>query len=143
MDKKGRIAIPAKIRKYITPEANGTLVMTRSFDGNECIDLYPKDNFQEYAEKLRKLNKFDDRNALFLRMMLEKSDECEMDGQYRVSIPQSLIEFAGLESEVLILGVLDKIEVWNPETYKKYLESSEINFSKLAKEVMKSDAENS
>lgn len=137
MDAKGRIALPAKLRKNVSPDANDTFVMTRGLE--KCIDIYPMDNWKLYvADKLNKLNMFDPQDQMFMRLFLNDSSEDSYDSQSRLIIPKSLIEFAGIEKEVLIIGQFVKIEVWNPEHYNALVEKNSDKLTSIAKEVMSS-----
>ena len=113
IDAKGRISIPAKLRKQISPDANDSFVMTRGV--LTCIDIYPLNEWMQIEEKLLKLNQFQPDDVRFIRMITQYAVEDTMDSQSRILVPQNLIEYAKIEKEVLILGVLKKIEVWNPE----------------------------
>ncbi|MEO8399411.1 MAG: division/cell wall cluster transcriptional repressor MraZ, partial [Ignavibacteriaceae bacterium] len=123
VDAKGRISIPAKLRKHINAESNESFVMTQGTAA--CIDIYPLDQWQQFEEKLLKLNPFKPDEAKFIRMILQHASEDTMDSQSRILIPQNLIEYAKIDKEVLILGALKKIEVWNPKIYKTYLKETE------------------
>lgn len=136
IDSKSRISIPAKLRKYVKPEANDTFVMTRGIA--KCIDIYPYDQWKELEEKLSTLNSFNQKEAKFLRMFLQTASEDTLDAQSRLLIPQNLIEYAGIEKEVFILGAVKKIEVWNPVIYQNYLNERPESFEEIAEEVMKS-----
>ncbi|AFH49918.1 Hypothetical protein IALB_2215 [Ignavibacterium album JCM 16511] len=136
IDNKGRISIPAKLRKHISPEANDTFVMTRGL--SSCIDLYPMDEWLKIEEKLLQLNSFSESEARFLRMISQYASEDKMDSQARILIPQNLLEYAKIENEVLILGALRKIEVWNPKVFENYLNSSPESYEEIAAKVMAS-----
>lgn len=136
IDNKGRISIPAKLRKHISPEANDTFVMTRGL--SSCIDLYPMDEWLKIEEKLLQLNSFSESEARFLRMISQYASEDKMDSQARILIPQNLLEYAKIENEVLILGALRKIEVWNPKVFENYLNSSPETYEEIAAKVMAS-----
>lgn len=136
IDSKNRISIPARMRKFVNPEANDTFVLTRG--STRCILVYPMDNWKELVEsRLNKLNAFDPQEAKFLRLFLQEAFEDKFDSQFRLTIPKNLIDFAGIKNEVLILGVNRFIEVWNPETYEAYLKEVEQSYEEIAKEVMK------
>jgi MraZ protein len=136
IDSKGRISIPAKLRKYVNPEANDTFILTRGTA--RCIDIYPMDKWKELvANKLNQLNTFDPQEAMFIRMFLQEAAEDKLDSQSRLLVPKNLIEFAGIEKEVFILGAVKKIEVWNPEVYDKYLKENSTSYGEIAKDVMK------
>ncbi len=134
MDAKGRISIPAKLRKHVNPEAENTFVMTKST--NKCIDIYPLDNWKVIEEKLEKLNPFVPEQARLIRTMLQYTVDDTLDSQSRILIPTNLIEYAGIEKDVLILGVLKKIEVWNPKIFEDYMNNSDKSFEELAAEVL-------
>jgi transcriptional regulator MraZ len=135
IDSKGRISIPAKLRKHVSPEANDSFVMTQGTAS--CIDIYPLDQWQHFEEKLLKLNPFNPNEAKFIRMILQHASEDNLDSQSRILIPQNLIQYAEIENEVLILGALKKIEVWNPKIYKEYLNKSKETYEQIAAKVMK------
>lgn len=134
IDSKGRISIPAKLRKNFSPEANDTLVMTQGLGA--CIDIYPLDQWLLIEQKLNRLNLFKPKDAMFLRMFLQLATEDSLDSQSRILIPQNLLDYAKIEKEVLILGALKKIEVWNPKVYEDYLRQSNQTYEQIAQEVM-------
>lgn len=134
IDVKGRISIPAKLRKQMSPEANDSFVMTRGV--SSCIDIYPLNEWNQIEEKLLKLNQFQPDDVRFIRMFTQYAIEDTMDSQSRILIPQNLIDYAKIEKEVLILGVLKKIEVWNPKIYEDYLSQSPESFEQIAAKVM-------
>jgi MraZ protein len=136
IDSKGRIAIPAKLRKHISADANDTFVMTRGL--SSCIDLYPLDEWQKIEEALLHLNSFQPDDARFIRMFVQFAAEDVMDGQSRIMVPSTLITYAKIEKEVLILGALKKIEVWNPKVYEEYLLQSPQTYEEIASKVMAS-----
>lgn len=135
IDSKGRISIPAKLRKHIAAEANDAFVMTKGT--SKCIDIYPLDEWQLMEQKLLKLNPFNPDDAKFIRMFSQFASEDTMDSQARILIPQPLIEYAQIEKEVLILGALKKIEVWNPNIYEDYINQSTDTYEQIAAKVMK------
>lgn len=107
VDAKGRVSIPAKLRKYVNPEANDTFILTRGTA--QCIDVYPMDNWKELAaNKLNQLNSFDPKEAMFIRMFLQEAAEDKLDTQSRLIIPKTLMEYAGIEKDIFILGAVKK-----------------------------------
>jgi MraZ protein len=134
VDAKGRVSIPARLRKHINPEANDTVVMTQGT--SKCIDIYPYDQWQNVENKLLELNSFDPEHSKFIRMISQYATAAVLDSQSRILIPNFLLEYAGIEKEVLILGVLKKIELWNPAVYKEYIEASGDTYEQIAAKVM-------
>ena len=91
------------------------------------------------AEHLNKLNQFDPKEAMFIRMFLQEAAEDNLDSQSRLLIPKSLIEYAEIKNEVFILGAVKKIEVWNPDVYESYIKENLQSYEEIAKDVMKRD----
>ncbi len=135
VDSKGRVSIPARFRKYVNPEANDTFFMTRGIV--RCIDIYPQDYWrEEVLKRIDQLDDFDIEESTFKRMLLELAAEDKLDSQARLLVPRNLLEFAGIEKDVLILGQNKKIELWNPEAYDAHKKESEKPYSEIAKQVM-------
>jgi MraZ protein len=134
VDSKGRISIPARLRRHMSAEANDTFMMTRGTQ--TCIDIYPLDQWLVFEEKLNNLNQFKPDDIRFIRTLLQYASEDTLDSQSRILVPQPLIEYAKIEKEVLILGALKKIEVWNPRIFDDYLKQSEETYEQIAAKVM-------
>lgn len=135
VDTKGRVSIPAKLRKFVDPKSNDAFVMTRGT--TKCIDVYPMNFWEELVQsKLNQLNSFEPKEAMFLRMFLQQAAEDKLDSQARLLIPKNLIDYAEISKDVLILGAIKKIEIWNPQNYEKYLNTSELSYEEIAKQVM-------
>jgi MraZ protein len=134
IDAKSRISIPAKLRKHISPDANESIVMTKGL--SKCIDLYPLNEWQLIEDRLLQLNQFQPDDLRFIRMFVQYATEDKMDSQSRILVPQLLIDYAQIEKEVLIIGALRKIEVWNPKVYEEYLTQSPLTYEEIAAKVM-------
>ena len=134
VDSKGRVSIPAKLRKHVSPEANDSFVMTQGTA--TCIDVYPLDQWSRFEDKLLTLNPFKPNDAKFIRMILQHATEDTLDSQSRILIPQALLEYAKIQKDVLILGALKKIEIWNPDLYADYLKKAPETYEQIAAEVM-------
>jgi MraZ protein len=117
IEEKGRVAIPFRFRNLLSPKADGTLVITRGYDG--CLSLYPLDKWREFEEKLSKLPTADKRARILTRWFSSNAERVKIDRQGRIKIPQYLLDFAGLNKEAVITGALNRVEIWNPESYAK------------------------
>lgn len=133
VDSKGRINIPAKMRKNLSPEANNSFVITRGFE--QCIFVYPNDEWAKRETELGKLQQTNQKDRFFTRMLLQNATDVELDGQHRITLSKELMEYAKIDGEVFILGAFDRIEVWNPEEFKKYLESQQEDYLTVAEKV--------
>lgn len=134
VDVKGRINIPARLRRNLSAEANDSFMMTRGT--NTCIDLYPLDEWVKTEKELSALNLYDPQAAKFVRLTLQYAIDDKMDSQSRILIPQNLLNYAKIEKDVIIVGMLKKIEVWNPKIYDEYKDESEEPYEQLAAKVM-------
>jgi MraZ protein len=134
VDSKGRVAIPAKMRKAMSPAANETFTVTRGFE--DCIFLYPMDKWADIEEEIEDLNMYDREVRDFIRIIMMWADEVSLDGQGRISIPNPLLDFAELDDSALILGAYDHIEIWNPEQFNGYLNEQPDDYEALAESVM-------
>ena len=117
LEEKGRLFIPVKFRRGLSPDAEGSFVVTRGLDG--CLGVYPFDGWREVEKKLEEYSQWDARARGLVRWFSANAEVVKLDSQGRIKIPQHLLEFAGLEKEVIIIGVLNRIEIWNPEAYEK------------------------
>lgn len=137
VDSKGRINIPAKMRKNLSPEANNSFVITRGFE--PCIFVYPYDEWMKREAEISKLHQTDPKHRFFTRMLLQYATDAELDGQSRIILPKELMQYAKIENDVFILGAFDRIEVWNPDEYKKYLESQQEDYLTVASTVFEKE----
>ncbi len=135
VDNKGRVNLPAKLRKYVSPDANDTFVATRGFE--QCLFLYPLDEWNSLEQSIRSLSPSDPKHRFFTRTLLQWAAESQLDGQFRVTIPKELLQFASIENEVLIVGVLERIEIWNPKVYQEYLKTQADSYESVAQTVLK------
>ncbi|MDP4114856.1 MAG: division/cell wall cluster transcriptional repressor MraZ [Bacteroidota bacterium] len=135
IDAKGRVALPAKLRKHVSEEAHESFIMTKGRDA--CIEIYPSDIWAKDIEsKLTQLNPFLKDDSRFLRMMSQDAYDDVLDSQSRLLVPHTLLEHAKINKEVLIIGVLNKIEIWNPAVYEEYTKEATMTFEDLAAKVM-------
>jgi len=134
LDSKGRVNIPAKMRRSLSPEANETFVVTRGFE--KCIYAYPLDEWIKKEEAYEALNEYDEGNRFFLRMLLRFSQDVKMDGQQRITIPKELLNFANIDKKITIAGVMNHLEFWNPDDYEKYMNSHDESYEEVAGKVM-------
>jgi MraZ protein len=138
VDNKGRIALPAKLRKSVSQNANDMFIITRGFE--QCLFLYPQDEWNRLEDSIRNLSPSNPQHRFFVRTLLQWSSDCQLDSQARISIPQELQKFAGIENEVLIIGVLERIEIWNPRTYEEYMNNQPATYETVAESVLKPNA---
>ena len=134
VDAKGRVSIPSKMRRNISADARGTFVLTRGLE--KCLYAYPLDEWKKLETSIATLQQSSDQDRFYMRMLMQWSEELVLDSQYRLLIPQSLLEFAEIKKDVYFIGVLDHIELWNPGNFKRYIESMKQSYENVAEQVM-------
>jgi MraZ protein len=110
-DEKGRLTIPAKFRD----ELAGGLVVTRGID--RCLSVFPRQVWDGLAEKIANLPLTQRSARDFSRLMFSGAADFIPDRQGRVLVPQGLRDYAGLDSEAIIIGLYDRLEIWNPDSW--------------------------
>ena len=111
IDAKGRLIIPSKFREALGSE----FVLTKGLDG--CLFVFPMKEWEAFEEKLRSLPLIDKNARKFSRVFLAGASTCELDKQGRILVPGTLREFAQMDKEVVLTGMLDRIEVWSKEQW--------------------------
>ena len=110
IDAKGRTIIPAKYREGL----GETFIITRGLDG--CLYLYPSDAWQEFADKLQSLPSTL-QNRTIQRHFLSKAMEVSLDKQGRILVPALHREMADLEKDVVFVGMMNRVELWDKARY--------------------------
>ena len=122
IDKKGRVIVPAKFRETLGEE----FVISRGFD--ECLYAYSAEAWADMETKLKSLPLSNPKSRQITRFFLAGAANVTPDSQGRINIPENLISYAGLESQVVLVGVGNKIEIWDKAKWDKgYTEFSDIN----------------
>lgn len=119
VDAKGRIIMPSKFRE----ELGESFVVTKGFEG--CLVAYSNEEWEKFVEKLRTLPENQKNVRRLLRILLSGASTVEMDKQGRLLLPQNLREAANITKEVTIIGVLNKVEIWDSEAWQRYTEDEE------------------
>ncbi len=125
LDEKGRILFPSKLRNELFGEnEKNVLIVTQSFD--HCLWLYTLEEWKTLSSRIMETaSPFSKQNRLVLRTLIAPAQEVELDKAGRLSIPQSLREYAGLSKDCVILGINKYMELWDAETYSRYLEEND------------------
>ncbi|MEO4053624.1 division/cell wall cluster transcriptional repressor MraZ [Solibacillus sp. CAU 1738] len=130
VDVKGRLIIPSKFRDLL----GETFVITRGLDN--CIFGYPMDEWRKLEEKLKDLPMTKKDARAFARFFFSGATEVDLDKQGRMNIPSTLVTYAHLEKECVILGVSSRIEIWAKESWDKYYDESEESFNEIAENMI-------
>lgn len=131
VDAKSRLAVPIKFRV----ELQEGVVITKGMDKQNCLFLFTKIEWQKLAEKLAKLL-FSQTNArAFARLMLAGATDATLDRQGRIILPDYLKEFAGLKKQVVIIGLYNRLEIWDRAAWRKYKSATEKQSEEIAEQM--------
>ena len=137
IDQKNRLSIPAKYRKALNIENDKTFVLTKGFD--QCLFLYPLQEWRIVEKQLSSLSTIKGKNRSFIRSIVRYANYLKYDSQGRIQIPEVLLNYADINKNVCIIGVIKKIEIWDPKTLVKYESRKNIlsddDFDELADEI--------
>ena len=133
IDEKGRLIIPSKLRL----ELGESFIITRGLDN--CLFVYSLVEWNKIVEKLKKLSftKKDARN--FTRFFLSGATVCELDKQGRVNISASLVDYAELEKDCIIVGVNDRLEIWSQDKWNNFINLNSDQLSDIAENLFIGD----
>ncbi|WP_306551104.1 division/cell wall cluster transcriptional repressor MraZ [Daejeonella sp.] len=134
LDAKGRMMIPSSLKKQLPEAEREGLVINRGFEKH--LVIYTKKEWDSITEELSKLNAYEKKSRDFIRYFTRGATELSLDSANRILLPKALMEYAGINAEVVLSCVLNKIEVWAKDAYDSQLDSEPENFANLAEEVM-------
>jgi|TARA_Y100000996_G_scaffold190821_2_gene149252 MraZ protein len=137
LDQKNRLSIPAKYRNLLNPINDRTFVLCKGFD--TCLFLYPIEEWKIVEEQLSSLSSIKDRHRNFIRNIVRHANYVKYDSQGRIAIPDILADYANIKKDVLVIGMIKKIELWDPVTLSDYEKQkdflSDEDFEDLADEI--------
>ncbi|MFA7274272.1 MAG: division/cell wall cluster transcriptional repressor MraZ [Crocinitomicaceae bacterium] len=134
LDNKGRFMFPAHLRKQLSPAAQENFMLNKGFE--DCLTLYPMNEWEKLSEKLSKLNLFKPKNRMFYRLFHQGAKNISLDSVGRILIPVGHLERVGLDKEAMIIAYNDRIEIWDKTKYFDLIEGNITDFADLADEVM-------
>jgi len=140
LDAKGRLMLPASLRRQLDPAAEESFVMNRGFE--KCLVLYPKNDWKYISEEVNKLNQYVKKNREFIRYFYRGATELGLDGTGRLLFPKRLMDYAGVKKEVVLFAHGNRIEIWDKKAYDNLLTDEPDEFAALAEEVMGGSANN-
>ncbi|OIO67019.1 MAG: division/cell wall cluster transcriptional repressor MraZ [Candidatus Marinimicrobia bacterium CG1_02_48_14] len=137
IDAKGRVNMPAPLRKALPDSSEATVVLTRG--QMENIVVYSLDEWKKIQEGLNKLSTINPLHRNFIRSLTRYASICKFDSQGRIAIPPNLLEYAKIKKDVAIIGLNTEIEIWDPELLRFHeqidFRLDQADFENLANEL--------
>ena len=141
VDNKGRIMIPAQLKKQLDGFTKEPFILKRSVFQN-CLELFPYSEWKLMMDKVNKLNRFVKKNNDFIRMYTAGVKSIDLDSNGRLLVPKDLIAISKLKKNVVLSSSINIIEIWDKDEYEKSINNPKVDFAKLTEEVMGNDQDN-
>ncbi len=129
IDGKGRLSIPSRFREILSEKYSETLILT-NFD--RCLVAYPREEWDALERKVAQLSHVKREVKAFQRYFISGAAECPLDAQGRILIPPAHREDARLERDVVVVGVLKKIEIWSKERWSEVFSQYQKSFEEIS-----------
>ncbi|MCD0472921.1 division/cell wall cluster transcriptional repressor MraZ [Flavobacterium sp. EDS] len=135
VDAKGRLLMPAPLKKQLATSLQNGFVLKRSVF-QTCLELYPMEEWDLMMQKINKLNRFVKKNNDFIRRFTAGVKIVEIDTLGRLLVPKDLMVFSGISKDVVFSSAVNIVEIWDKELYEKSISGEDMDFADLAEEVM-------
>jgi MraZ protein len=135
LDAKGRVKVPAGLKRQLQPGDNGRFVVNRGFE--DCLVLYPWTAWEKFsAQVVQRLNPFKKSHRAFQRSFFRGATELQLDANDRLLLPKALLAYAGISKEAVLFAHSNKVEIWDQAKYNQTMQIDSDEFADLAEEVM-------
>lgn len=134
LDSKGRLVLPSRIKSNLPETSGNEIVLRRGLE--PCLVLYPLVEFNKIHAKIVGLNEFNEEYRKIQRNFFSGIAMVELDNMGRFNVPKTMLRYAQLEKDVIIVGMGNRVEIWNPELYEKHLIKDQSEFSALAEKYL-------
>lgn len=134
LDSKGRLVLPSRIKAQLPSGEGNELVIRRGFE--PCLIIYPMVEFKKVFSKISGLSEFNEEYRKLQRNFFSGTATVELDSNGRFVIPKNMLGYAQLEKDLILVGMGNKVEVWNPSIYEKHLIKDSSELSKLAEKYL-------
>lgn len=138
VDAKGRLMLPAALKKQLLPVLQNGFVLKRAVF-QPCLELYPMSEWEALMQNVNKLNRFKKKNNDFIRRFTAGVKVVEVDATGRLLVPKDLVVFANISKEIVVSAAINIIEIWDKDKYEQAIDDATGDFADLAEEVMGQD----
>lgn len=134
VDAKGRFLLPGGLKKQIPVKEQKRFIVHRGIEKH--LVIYTRKEWDVINVEVNKLNQYVKKNREFIRKFNRGATEIELDVANRLLLPKTLMEFAGIEKDIVLFAYGNRIEVWSETEYNKMMKDESVDFASLAEEVM-------
>ncbi|MAR85524.1 MAG: division/cell wall cluster transcriptional repressor MraZ [Cytophagia bacterium] len=134
LDAKGRLVLPSRLKSVLPEASKSSIIIRKGFEPN--LIIYSLHEFQNIYTRINSLNEFSSEQRKLKRNLFSSISHVDLDSNGRFLIPKNMINYTNLKKDVILIGMGNIIEVWNPGLYNKNLISSSKEFSNLAQKYL-------
>lgn len=135
IDAKNRLTLPTK---FVVKFAKNKAVITKGFEG--CLEVWTSLDFDKRVNQVLSYSQNKKNARILSRQIFANSNEVEIDKAKRILLPTNLKDMASIKKDVMIIGVGNKIEIWNLKTYEDFCQTTSKEFEKVAEKIDDEDA---
>lgn len=136
INEKGRLSIPSRFRDILKEWDASQLIVTKSIV-DRCLLAFAPEDWERMEQLAKGLSMVKKEDIVFKRHLVGSAEECPIDAQGRILIPSGLRDYAGLKKKCLLVGLVDRIEIWDQDTYNKSMEEALEDSEKLREGLAK------
>jgi MraZ protein len=130
MDAKGRFALPSKVKSKLPEVSGNQLVLSLGLE--PCLVLYPLVEYRKIYSRIASMNEFNEEFRRLQRNFFRRINEVELDGAGRLLVPKTMSKYARLEKDIILVGMGNRVEIWDTKAYEDFIINDNSEFSKLA-----------
>lgn len=134
IDPKGRLRMPTDLVSQLGEGQSHSFVVNRGFE--KCLMLYPEPVWERITNEINQLNLYNKKNRDFVRYFYRGAQKLEMDSADRILVTKRLLEYAGIDKDVILSAYNDRIEIWAQDQYDALMDEEPDDFSDLAEDVL-------
>ena len=134
LDAKGRLVLPSRLKSVLPEASKSSIIIRKGFEPN--LIIYSLHEFKNIYTRINSLNEFSSEQRKLKRNLFSSISQVDLDSNGRFLIPKNMINYTNLKKDVILIGMGNIIEVWNPGLYNKNLISSSKEFSNLAQKYL-------
>ena len=141
LDEKRRLSLPKRFRQAMDLDSKSIVFLTPGT--SQCLQIHSASSLERLAEELGRRATVAESVQTFSRMFYAQAENCELDSQFRICLPNRLARWAELEKEIVLIGVGNCVEVWNPERWQSYFDQRRDEFDAIVYRAFDSSVETS
>ena len=130
MDAKGRLTLPSKVKSKLPEVSGNQLVLSLGLE--PCLVIYPSVEYRKIYSQIASMNEFNEEFRRLQRNFFRRMAEVELDGAGRILIPKTMSKYANLDKEIILVGMGNRMELWDSTVYGEYIINDNKEFSQLA-----------